>query len=103
MAADLFGEAPVFRAAGLSLSQLDRLSFPRSFAMATEIAEAHDWLCRHGTLLAERLYPVVGRCGQHLKPRLVGLRRAFHQGKGPRDGDWTADLAQAAGPELAAD
>lgn len=85
---------PVVRVAGLPTTTLAELRFPRTAAVADELAAGKEWLAREGGALADALHEVIGaRAGHPAKPGLVGLRRAFHQGRAPRPPEWGPQIA----------
>jgi hypothetical protein len=92
---------PVLRFAGLPAHSLRRLSRPDFAARLTDLRERADRERAEGDALADELHTTIGGLPPgDLKPALVGLRRALHQGRLPGVREWNARTAAAVGVEL---
>ncbi|MEU7827471.1 lantibiotic dehydratase [Nonomuraea sp. NPDC049129] len=84
----------VVRVAGVPVAALSRLRLDSAYGRAEELARQAATLRRDGEALAEALYPLIGALDPGTaKPALVGLRRALHQRRLPRDTEWNARVA----------
>ncbi|MFI1330284.1 lantibiotic dehydratase [Streptomyces sp. NPDC020845] len=91
---------PVVRVAGVPRSALAVLNTPKSFELAEHILQAREQVTEEGRRIADALHPVIGALPEPaLRPRVIGLRRAAHQGRAPRAAEWdTAVRAALPGP-----
>ncbi|MFC8710649.1 lantibiotic dehydratase [Streptomyces sp. NPDC057197] len=79
--ADLLSSPVGVRVAGLPTSALDASRIPRSTELAVRITSLDRRLALDAARLGEELYAVIGtEAARPFKARLVGLRRAVHQG-----------------------
>ncbi|QVQ51272.1 lantibiotic dehydratase [Spiractinospora alimapuensis] len=96
------GAPPVVRVAGLPVRVLRGLRFERSFTALNEIAEHHHRLESEARQLADALYDVIGTLPDGPpKPHMVGLRRALHRPRAPRETEWNPIVARALPLDLA--
>lgn len=92
---------PVIRTAGLPARTLRGLQSPRTAERAESLAGEQEWLERAGADLSDALYQPIGTASGPVKPALVGLRRALHQGRAPRAREWSATVRAALPADLA--
>lgn len=86
----------VVREAGLRATSLGGLRSIRTSAHVTGLVQAKEWLDGEGASLAAALHDVIGDApAGPVKPGLVGLRRALHQGRAPGGRAWNEGIAQA--------
>ncbi|MEU7745356.1 lantibiotic dehydratase [Nonomuraea sp. NPDC049158] len=91
----------VVRIAGVPVAALSRLRLDSAYGRAEELARRAATLRRDGEALAEALYPLIGALDPGTaKPALVGLRRALHQRRLPRDTEWNARVAALVPAEI---
>ncbi|OMI35125.1 lantibiotic dehydratase [Streptomyces sparsogenes] len=94
---------PVVRVAGVPRRTLTVLNTPKSLELAENILDTRDRIAEEGRRIADALHPVIGHLPDPaLKPRVVGLRRAAHQGRPPRAAEWDPAV-RAALPDPLAD
>ncbi|MGO4429058.1 lantibiotic dehydratase, partial [Streptomyces sp. MCAF7] len=87
---------PVVRVAGVPRSTLAVLNTPKSFELAEHILQAREQVAEEGRRIADALHPVIGALPEPaLKPRVIGLRRAVHQGRAPRAAEWDTAVRTA--------
>ncbi|MEU5647112.1 lantibiotic dehydratase [Streptomyces milbemycinicus] len=87
---------PVVRVAGVPRSTLAVLNTPKSFELAEHILQTRAQVAEEGRRIADALHPVIGALLEPaLKPRVIGLRRAVHQGRSPRAAEWNTDVRAA--------
>ncbi|MEU1662996.1 lantibiotic dehydratase [Streptomyces sparsogenes] len=80
---------PVVRVAGVPRRTLTVLNTPKSLELAENILDTRERIAEEGRRIADALHPVIGHLSDPaLKPRVVGLRRAAHQGRPPRAAEW---------------
>ncbi|MEU7245501.1 lantibiotic dehydratase [Streptomyces sparsogenes] len=80
---------PVVRVAGVPRRTLTVLNTPKSLELAESILDTRERIAEEGRRIADALHPVIGHLPDPaLKPRVVGLRRAAHQGRPPRAAEW---------------
>ncbi|GAA2337438.1 lantibiotic dehydratase [Streptomyces cuspidosporus] len=94
---------PVVRVAGVPRRTLTVLNTPKSLELAENILDTRERIAEEGRRIADALHPVIGHLPDPaLKPRVVGLRRAAHQGRPPRAAEWDRAV-RAALPDPLAD
>ncbi|MEV0148325.1 MULTISPECIES: lantibiotic dehydratase [unclassified Nonomuraea] len=93
----------VVRVAGVPVAALSRLRLDSAYGRAEGLARLAATLRRDGEALSEALYPLIGALNPGTsKPALVGLRRALHQRRLPRDTEWNARVAALLPAEVGA-
>lgn len=91
----------VVRVAGVPVAALSRLRLDSAYGRAEGLARLAATLRRDGEALSEALYPLIGALDAGTaKPALVGLRRALHQRRLPRDTEWNARVAALVPAEI---
>ncbi|GHF53491.1 hypothetical protein GCM10010218_38730 [Streptomyces mashuensis] len=94
---------PVIRVAGVPRSVLAALNTPESHALAETVLDEQERLDAEGRAVADALHPVIGALPERaLRPRVIGLRRAAHQGRAPRTAEWDPAVRAALPAPLAA-
>ena len=92
---------PVVRLAGMPVSVLAVLRFPRTSTMVAAVVEQEERLAQDATVLADELHDLIGSgADPALRPPLVGLRRAVHNRRRPHRREWNDDIERAVGPAL---
>ncbi|MEU5125069.1 lantibiotic dehydratase [Streptomyces mobaraensis] len=94
---------PVLRVAGVPRSVLAALNTPESHALAETVLAEQERIDAEGRAVADALHAVIGALPDPApRPRVIGLRRAAHQGRTPRTTEWDAAVQAALPAPLAA-
>ncbi|MER6141318.1 lantibiotic dehydratase [Streptomyces sparsogenes] len=93
---------PVVRVAGVPRRTLTVLNTPKSLELAENLLDTRERIAEEGRRIADALHPVIGHLPDPaLKPRVIGLRRAAHQGRPPRATEWDPAVRAALPAPLA--
>lgn len=89
------GEEFVVRVAALPVSALADLNFTGTWAAVRAILARRRYLAGEAENLAGELYGLIGEHREsELKPRLVALRRALHNGRRPGTAAWSPSVRE---------
>ncbi|MGR6919256.1 lantibiotic dehydratase [[Actinomadura] parvosata] len=87
---------PIIRLAGVPMAVVDGLRTRETSGRIDDLLRLDESLRREGDLLVEALHDVIGALlPGGPKAGLVGLRRAVHQRRRPRSGEWADDVRSA--------
>jgi len=94
----------VARVTGLPASVLQELRLEESWELLEKIIDIDRGLAAAAQALEHALFDAIGNLSESpAKPRVVALRRAIHQVRPPRKGEWTEQVAEALPTELVVD
>jgi hypothetical protein len=94
----------VARVTGLPASVLHELRLDESWELVEKIIDLEQGLAVAAEVLEQALFDAIGTLSESpVKPRVVALRRAIHQVRAPRKGEWNEQVTQALPAELVLD
>lgn len=94
----------VARVTGLPASVLRELRLEESWDLLEKIIDIDRGLAVAAEALEQALFDAIGNLSESpVKPRVVALRRAIHQVRAPRKGEWNEQVAAALPTDLVVD